>query len=147
MGHRGVVRYARRLTGFHSSEIYSTTIKNVIQHMFPLCRCSRRVINTTLGGTRNIYAVTGADTGLGLATTAALVQTGATVVMGCSDVSRGHQLADKINSSIVNLCSLRGMTQGARNRVLLKSGVGAPGTPDEGRRTPVREEVDDVGAS
>ena len=49
------------------------------------------------GGKRGIIAVTGADAALGLATTAALVEAGVTVVMGCSDASKGIMLAERIN--------------------------------------------------
>ena len=44
-----------------------------------------------------VFAVTGADTGLGLATTAALVESGARVHMGCADLARGESLAEAIN--------------------------------------------------
>lgn len=47
----------------------------------------------------SVYAVTGADGPLGVATTAALISHGATVVMGCADVERGRMLADKMNKA------------------------------------------------
>jgi NADP-dependent 3-hydroxy acid dehydrogenase YdfG len=52
---------------------------------------------TGLGVGRGIYAVTGADAGLGLATTAALIEAGGVVVMGCADPEKGRVLAAKIN--------------------------------------------------
>ena len=44
------------------------------------------------------HVVTGADAGLGLATTAALIEAGSTVVLGCANASRGQALAQKINA-------------------------------------------------
>lgn len=47
--------------------------------------------------TKDLHVVTGADAGLGLAMTAALVDAGATVVMGCADATKGRAVADKMN--------------------------------------------------
>ncbi len=52
---------------------------------------------TLLSGTKGVYCVTGADAGLGLATTAALVDQGAVVLMGCADRTKGAELASRIN--------------------------------------------------
>jgi hypothetical protein len=52
---------------------------------------------TGLRARRGIYAVTGADAGLGLATTSALIEAGGVVVMGCADAEKGRVLAAKIN--------------------------------------------------
>ena len=63
-------------------------------------RSARRFIASTRTirtGQPGLYAVTGAEAGLGLATTAALVEAGATVVMGVQDVQKGRAIADKIN--------------------------------------------------
>ena len=53
----------------------------------------------TQSRSHSVYAVTGADGPLGVATTAALVSHGATVVMGCADAQRGRMLADKLNAA------------------------------------------------
>jgi len=46
---------------------------------------------------RLLYAVTGADAGLGLAMTTALVERGGTVMMGCQSLQRGQAISEKIN--------------------------------------------------
>ena len=46
-----------------------------------------------------VYAVTGADGPLGVASTAALISHGATVIMGCANVERGRMLAAKMNEA------------------------------------------------
>lgn len=47
-----------------------------------------------------IYVVTGANSGLGLATTRQLVQQGATVIMGCRRVSEGERVAASIRAEL-----------------------------------------------
>ena len=41
--------------------------------------------------------MTGAEAGLGLATTATLIEAGATVIMGCTDAQKGQSIASQIN--------------------------------------------------
>lgn len=61
-----------------------------------VARCSSKS-RTLLSGKGGVYCVTGAEAGLGLATTAALVDAGATVVMGCADLQKGQTVASTIN--------------------------------------------------
>ena len=70
--------------------------------MVMLAAASRRVgcrMLVTQSRAHSVYAVTGADGPLGVATTAALISHGATVVMGCADAKRGRMLAEKMNEA------------------------------------------------
>lgn len=63
--------------------------------MYKTLRCDSKLLNRDLEG--NTYIVTGANSGVGLATTTQLVKQGAHVIMACRRIEAGKKEAFKLN--------------------------------------------------
>jgi protochlorophyllide reductase len=95
----GKKSFSQRVGGmFINGIVYFAVITRLIIY-FLMLECKEFDIGPQNG---KIFIVTGANSGLGYATTVALVKAGGHVIMGCRDLLRGNEARDKILKHIPN---------------------------------------------